>query len=47
MLAEGMSEHEILEDFPELEVADVRACLTYAATPTSKNCQCNTANLLP
>jgi uncharacterized protein (DUF433 family) len=31
MLAEGMSEAEILEDFPELEVADIRACLAYAA----------------
>lgn len=31
MLAEGMSEAEIIEDFPELEVADIRACLAYAA----------------
>lgn len=31
MLAEGMAEAEILEDFPELEVADIRACLAYAA----------------
>jgi len=31
MLAEGMSEIEILEDFPELESADIRACLMYAA----------------
>jgi uncharacterized protein (DUF433 family) len=31
MLAEGMSEEEILEDFPELENADIRACLAYAA----------------
>jgi uncharacterized protein (DUF433 family) len=31
MLAEGMAETEILEDFPELESADIRACLTYAA----------------
>ncbi len=31
MLAEGMSEAEILEDFPELEAADIRACLAYAA----------------
>lgn len=31
MLAEGMSEVEILEDFPELENADIRACLAYAA----------------
>jgi uncharacterized protein (DUF433 family) len=31
MLAEGMAETEILEDFPELEPADIRACLAYAA----------------
>ena len=31
MLAEGMSEAKILEDFPELEGADIRACLAYAA----------------
>jgi uncharacterized protein (DUF433 family) len=31
MLAEGMSEADIIEDFPELETADIRACLAYAA----------------
>jgi uncharacterized protein (DUF433 family) len=31
MLAEGMSEAEIVEDFPELESADIRACLAFAA----------------
>ncbi|MDO8958591.1 MAG: DUF433 domain-containing protein [Rhodocyclaceae bacterium] len=31
MSAEGMSETEILEDFPELESADLLACLAYAA----------------
>ncbi|MCM2287514.1 MAG: DUF433 domain-containing protein [Sulfuritalea sp.] len=31
MLAEGMTEAEILEDFPELEPDDIRACLAYAA----------------
>ncbi|MBI5451107.1 MAG: DUF433 domain-containing protein [Gammaproteobacteria bacterium] len=31
MLAEGMNEADILGDFPELEVADIRACLAYAA----------------
>lgn len=30
-LADGMSEDAILEDFPELERADIRACLAYAA----------------
>jgi uncharacterized protein (DUF433 family) len=32
MLAGGLSEAEILEDFPELETADIRACLAYAAS---------------
>lgn len=31
MLAEGMSEADILEDFPELTPADIRACLAFAA----------------
>ncbi len=31
MLAEGATEEEILEDFPDLEVEDIRACLAYAA----------------
>lgn len=31
MLSDGMTESEILEDFPELEAADIRACLAYAA----------------
>lgn len=31
MMAEGMSESEIIEDFPELETADIRACLAFAA----------------
>jgi uncharacterized protein (DUF433 family) len=30
-LAGGASETQILEDFPELEVADIRACLSFAA----------------
>lgn len=32
MLADGMSESEILDDFPELETGDIRACLAYAAS---------------
>jgi len=40
-LAEGTSEAEILDDFPELEVADIRACLAYAA-----NREHNTVTLL-
>ena len=31
MLAEGATEAEILHDFPDLEAADIRACLAYAA----------------
>ena len=30
-LASGMSEEEILTDFPELEQEDIRACLAFAA----------------
>jgi uncharacterized protein (DUF433 family) len=30
-LASGMSEDEILSDFPDLEREDIRACLAYAA----------------
>ena len=29
-LASGMSEEEILSDFPDLELADIRACLSFA-----------------
>lgn len=32
MLAEGATESEILDDFPELESADIKACLAFAAT---------------
>ena len=31
MLAEGASEGQILEDFPDLQAEDIRACLQYAA----------------
>ncbi len=30
-LAAGMSESELLADFPHLTLDDIRACLTYAA----------------
>ena len=30
-LASGMSEAEILADFPDLEAPDIRACLAFAA----------------
>jgi len=32
MLAQGVSEEEILGDFPDLEPLDIRACLHFAAT---------------
>ena len=31
MLAEGATQEEILADFPDLEAADIRACIAYAA----------------
>ena len=30
-LAGGMSEQQILEDFPDLQIEDIRACLAFAA----------------
>jgi len=30
-LAGGMSEDQLLKDFPQLELDDIRACLAYAA----------------
>ena len=30
-LADGMTQEEIIEDFPELNVTDISACLSYAA----------------
>jgi len=30
-LASGMSEAEVISDFPELTAEDIRACLAYAA----------------
>lgn len=38
MLAEGMSEADIIEDFPELESADIRACLAFAADRKHNPC---------
>ncbi len=31
MLASGMSQEQILADFPQLEIDDIRACLLFAA----------------
>ncbi len=30
LLSQGISEDEILEDYPDLEPEDIRACLAYA-----------------
>ena len=30
-MASGMTQEEIIADFPELTAADIRACLEYAA----------------
>ena len=30
-LASGMTQEQILADYPELEIADIQACLTFAA----------------
>jgi uncharacterized protein (DUF433 family) len=30
-LASGMTEHQILQDFPDLTLEDIRACLAFAA----------------
>ena len=32
-LAGGMSEPEILDDFPDITLEDIRACLAFAAAP--------------
>jgi len=34
MLAENVNLSEILEDFPDLEMADIQACLLFAARRT-------------
>jgi uncharacterized protein (DUF433 family) len=34
MLAEGVSQEEILADFPDLEPEDIQACLLFAARRT-------------
>ncbi len=35
-LASGMTETEILQDFPELESEDIKACLAFAASRERK-----------
>lgn len=39
-LASGMSEQEILNDFPELARDDIRACLSFAAYRERKLVSC-------
>jgi uncharacterized protein (DUF433 family) len=34
MLAAGMTESQILNEYPDLETADIRECLRYAAAVT-------------
>jgi uncharacterized protein (DUF433 family) len=34
MLAAGKTEQQILDDYPDLEAADIRECLRYAAATT-------------
>lgn len=34
MLAEGVTQEEILQDFPDLEAADIKACLRFGARRT-------------
>lgn len=31
MLAEGVTQEEILRDFPDLEMEDIRVCIAYAS----------------
>ena len=35
MLGEGVSQEEILQDFPNLELLDIQACLKYTARRAS------------
>jgi uncharacterized protein (DUF433 family) len=37
MLAGGATEAEILGDFPDLEIEDIRAALAYAATQVDQS----------
>lgn len=39
LLAEDLSSDEILVDFPDLELADIQACLAYAARQTDSGLQ--------
>lgn len=43
MLAQGMSQSEIIEDFPELTPEDITACLMFAADREHKIVRVNAA----
>lgn len=32
LLAQGVSQEELLDDYPDLETEDIRACIAYART---------------
>jgi len=36
-LASGMTKEEVIEDFPELSISDINACLAYAADREHKH----------
>ena len=36
-LASGMTKEEVIKDFPELDIADINACLAYAADREHKH----------
>ena len=40
MLADGMTPQDIVQDFPELQVEDIYACLSYAADKEHKLLVC-------
>ena len=42
-LAQGMTADQIVQDFPELSLEDIRACLTYAASRESHEVRVSSA----
>ena len=36
LLANGLSPEEVIAELPDLELADIRACLEYASQQTSR-----------
>ena len=35
LLSQGITQEELLDDYPELEIEDIRACIAYAHTVIS------------